>query len=96
MITVGNRSAGAQGEYIGRPTVLSNRFRIGRDGNRAQVIAKYREWLARNRHQPGVSAELRRLAVLAANGDLTLVCWCAPLPCHGDVVAEVLRSMVPA
>jgi len=31
-----------------------------------------------------------RKAVLALRGQ-TLICWCAPNPCHGDVIAKWLR-----
>lgn len=66
--------------YIGRPSKWGNMFVIGRDGDRAAVIGKYREWLLRN---PGLMADLHELR------GKTLGCWCAPLPCHGDVLAEL-------
>jgi hypothetical protein len=31
--------------YIGRPSVYGNKFEIGKDGSREEVIAKYEEWL---------------------------------------------------
>ena len=31
-------------------------------------------------------AELKRLAEMAKQAELTLICWCAPEPCHGDMV----------
>lgn len=31
--------------YIGRPSIFSNPFVIGQDGNRKEVIEQYREWL---------------------------------------------------
>jgi len=67
--------------YIGRPSKWGNPFVIGRDGTRAQVIKKYRDWLQR---QPGLLAALSQL-----HGK-KLGCWCAPLPCHGDVLVEML------
>ncbi len=66
--------------YIGRPSKWGNPFKIGRDGDRAQVIAKYREWLS---HQPQLLAQLPELR------GKRLGCWCKPLPCHGDVLAEL-------
>ena len=48
-------------------------------GSRAEVIAKYRAWIV---VQP---------ALMNALGELRsrdLVCWCAPLACHGDVLVE--------
>lgn len=64
---------------IDRATKWGNPFIIGRDGTRAEVIAKYEEWL------------LTRLDLLASLHELRgnrLGCWCAPQPCHGDVLAR--------
>jgi len=66
--------------YVGRPSKWGNPFVIGRDGTRLEVIAKYRAWIAQ---QP---------ALLAALGELRgkdLVCWCAPDPCHAEVLIEL-------
>ena len=49
MIRVVNKYAGVPSgghhEYIGRPSVLGNPYRIGIDGDRAQVIQKFRRRL---------------------------------------------------
>ena len=60
---------------IDRTTRLGNPFRIGRDGSRAQCIAKHRVWI---RNQPHLLAYLRTLR------GRDMVCHCTPLPCHGD------------
>jgi hypothetical protein len=62
-----------------------NPFLIGRDGGRAEVIAKYEAWLLDN------PALLTRLPELAG---LTLGCWCKPEPCHGDVLARLAAPHV--
>ena len=52
-------------------------------GTRAEVVARYREYL------------LLRPELLAALPELrgkVLGCWCTPLPCHGDVLAELAES----
>lgn len=69
--------------YIGRPSPLGNPFVIGKDGDRTAVIEKYRQWLWERikANDEAVLAALRAL-----NDDSVLVCWCAPLPCHGDIV----------
>lgn len=73
--------------YIGRPGPWGNPFVIGKDGDRAQVIAKYRAWLlARPSLVARARAELR---------GKTLGCWCAPQACHGQVLAEVAASDEP-
>ena len=69
--------------YIGRGSKWGNPFRIGRDGDRAAVIAKYERWLADQHHF------LRALDDLA---DRHLVCFCAPRPCHGDLLLRLANT----
>ena len=46
MITIVNKKTfKGNGIYIGRPSVLGNPFKIGADGNRHEVIEKYRKYL---------------------------------------------------
>jgi hypothetical protein len=76
--------------YIGRATPRvglarskwANPFVIGRDGTRDEVIVKYRVWLLQQPELMAVLPELR---------GLDLVCWCAPLPCHADVLLYLLQ-----
>lgn len=97
--TIGNRRTDTPqpGDvYIGRPSPLGNPFILGRDGGRAEVIARYRTWLQEQLAVgPGnpVHTALQRLLAAAERRPLRLVCWCAPLPCHGDVIAELLREL---
>lgn len=65
--------------YIGRPSKWGNPFVIGRDGTREEVIAKYERWLS----ETGKIADLEELR------GRDLVCWCSPLPCHGDVLLRL-------
>ena len=71
--------------YIGRNSRFGNKFRIGKDGNRDQVIAKYRRWLW-NRLKNDVKFEQ---AINELRGK-RLGCYCAPKPCHGDVIKAYL------
>jgi len=96
MVQVVSRRFGVQGGvqvYIGRPGVLGNPFKVGRDGSREQVIEKYRVWLWEAVQEKGaVYRELVRLAGLHRAGEkVVLVCWCSPLPCHGDVVKRAVE-----
>ena len=96
MIRVENRRTyKGEGEYVGRPSPLGNPFKIGNlDGNRMEVIGKYEEWLKRNDCTKQVTTELRRLTSLyKREGQLTLICWCAPLPCHADVIARYIKKL---
>jgi hypothetical protein len=66
--------------YVGRGSPWGNPFRIGRDGTRDEVIEQYREWLLYN---PELMARLPELK------GKRLGCYCKPLRCHGDVLAEL-------
>ena len=86
----------AQGNAIHRGTPLGNPFVIGRDGTREEVIAQYRPWL---RAQWKENGQPRALLIQLAReykeqGALTLLCWCKPLACHGDVIAEAVMALV--
>jgi len=63
--------------YIGRGSKWGNPFRIGPDGERASVIAKYERWLRGQHHLPRALDELH---------GHDLVCFCTPLACHGDLL----------
>ena len=65
---------------IDRQTKWGNPFVIPRDGDRDTVIRKYREWVVTQPHLVAALPELR---------GKVLGCWCAPLPCHGDVLVEL-------
>lgn len=71
--------------YIGRPSKWGNPFRIGRDGSRKEVIKKYHAWIL---NQPDLLASLPELK------GKVLGCYCAPFPCHGDVLAELADKLV--
>lgn len=79
--------------YVGRPSPLGNPFKIGPDGSRADVVAKYRQWLWREiqADSSAVRQELERLHALSQHGSLELVCWCAPQACHADVIARAIH-----
>jgi len=67
--------------YIGRPSDWGNPFVIGKDGDRADVIRKYRNWIMR---QPDLLARVKK----ELQGR-RIACWCKPEACHGDVLAEI-------
>ena len=96
-ITVANYKAGATGVSIMRgKSILQNKYHIGKDGTREQVIAKYRVWLWEQMQDPtnAVMAELRTLLQRARHepfNPLVLVCCCNPLPCHGDIVKKAIE-----
>lgn len=83
-----------KGEYIGRGSPLGNPFVISPGRSRAEAIETYRVYLLRNIEvqDPDIMRELMRLLTIAQQRPLTLVCFCAPMPCHGDIIKEALLS----
>ena len=72
--------------YVGRPSPFGNPFVIGRDGDRATVVARYEQWL----HAPEQAALLQRAISELRGRDL--VCWCAPAACHADVLLRLVNA----
>src|SRR5271157_3713828 len=83
--------------YIGRDYLgfhdegWGNPFHIGSDGNRKEVLLKYRAWIIK---QPQLLARLPEL------NDKVLGCWCRPnegfrgrLMCHGQILVELATGI---
>ena len=70
--------------YIGRPGPWGNPYVIGKHGGRAQVIASYRGY---------VTSTPRLMKQLPELRGRRLGCYCAPLPCHGDVLVELIEEL---
>ena len=91
--------------YVGRrnsahnlkASPLHNPFKVGLDGTRDEVVERYRIALCSNL-QPSaayggtVRKEFDRIVELAREGDLVLLCWCAPDKCHADVIKEAIEQ----
>ncbi len=60
----------------GNPFVLAD----DTDQERQRSIASFREWILTQSDLMGALGELR---------GKRLGCWCAPQPCHGDVLAQL-------
>lgn len=78
--------------YVGRPSKWGNPFSHQANtlakfkvATRDEAISKYREWIV---NQPELMAALPELK------GKDLVCWCAPLTCHADVLLELANQPV--
>ena len=69
--------------YIGRGSKWGNPFKIGADGDRAEVVAKHARWLRNQNHL------LRALDELAGKD---LMCFCAPAACHGELLVRLANA----
>ncbi|MGW2426065.1 DUF4326 domain-containing protein [Streptomyces sp. NPDC001709] len=85
--------------YVGRPNfqggwrlhghVLANPYRVGKHGDAAEVVERYRAWLA---ERPQLLA--RELPKLRGR---RLGCWCPEgQPCHARVLVELADQEVTA
>lgn len=72
--------------YIGRPSKWGNPFPLDGEDSRDRVIAQYERWLLT---QPELTASIGELR------GKVLGCWCAPRPCHGDVLARLANADMP-
>jgi hypothetical protein len=69
---------------IDRSTKWGNPFKMGRDGDRMEVIRKHMNWLI---EQDELLADLESLR------GKTLGCWCVPRPCHGENYIYLLEGI---
>ena len=89
--------------YIGRPSALGNPYRAlmktVQEHNRVCALYRHRLWeeIKKGILSP-VYLELLRILEIARKVGVSLVCWCKPLPCHGDIVKNALiylDSIIP-
>lgn len=73
--------------YIGRGSILGNPFRISSTLSRRDAIRSY-EAYARERIE--LDPTFKR-AIMDCEGK-NLVCFCAPLACHGDVIERLIAE----
>ena len=66
--------------YVGRPTKWGNPFTMTSEEDRDTVVDQYHMWIKMNHID---CSELR---------GKDLVCWCAPLRCHADVLLEIANK----
>lgn len=76
--------------YVGRVGLGSdgrfgNPYRIGKNGTREEVLEKFRKYF----YNRIATDDKFHLEVLQLKG-LRLGCFCAPRPCHADVLAAYL------
>lgn len=85
----------SDGVFIGRPSILSNPFIIDRDGDREEVILKFRKYFIEkflydlDYRQDALNAVMAKSKLV---DKIKLVCFCKPNKCHGDVIKEVIED----
>lgn len=101
MIEIKNYSKySGHGEYIGRynyyyglkASPLSNPY-AGRGDYESKLnqVKKFKKYLQSLPENSSQWKEIRRLQNIYKNKlKLTLLCWCDPLPCHGEVIKSAI------
>ena len=69
-----------------RHSPFANPFVMGAESQRQGVIDLYRTYIKEQIAQGRVNLEELR--------GKTLVCWCSPKACHGDILLELLNELV--
>jgi len=70
--------------YVGRPSKWGNPFKITREHSRQDVIGQYENYIIDK-------LACHKLDIAELRGK-DLVCWCAPAPCHADVLLELANQ----
>lgn len=84
MLVLNKRHGPQPGIFVGRPTVWGNPFKVGVLG-RDWAVAQFRAYaIERLQREPTWLDPLRRASAL--------VCFCAPQPCHADVLVELIEA----
>jgi hypothetical protein len=102
MIYIVNRSnfkrdSGDDVVYVGRPSLLGNPFKIDafKGMTREKVIRIYKGYFYRMLlTDDGFRREVLTILHKARAHHVYLVCWCAPLPCHADVIKEYVDTIL--
>ena len=72
-----------------KDSIFANPFKIGKDGDRKEVLQKYKIYIEDKLKSGKITKEnLREL-----KGKI-LGCWCYPLPCHGNILLEIIEKYV--
>lgn len=80
---------------IDRKTWLGNPFIIGEDGDRNEVIEKYKIYFDRKMlNDKEFKESFYQLAEDYKRYEtIQLACWCSPQKCHGDILKQALEEI---
>lgn len=90
------KAAGAVRIPIGRPSIFGNPFVLRNEEQRKSVIVRYRTYLTtKYKEDERFRHALEDLAnKVLAGQNLELVCYCAPRPCHGDIIKRAVELIL--
>lgn len=78
---------------VDRTTLLGNPYKIGIDGDREEVINKYRIYLPNMLNKDKrVRQYYSEIKEFAKSGDVILICHCVPNNCHALIIKEMIEK----
>lgn len=87
-----------EGIIVCHPSPMANPYRHKKDWSRAERIEAFRKGLEKEmRTRDGLRYRwMRTLAkrLALSSSSVVLTCWCAPKPCHGDIIRECILQLV--
>jgi hypothetical protein len=86
--------------YIGRGSPFGNPYShlpstyvCFRVDSRNEAVEKYKGWFESSLCDRSFMEKLNELAKKSISEDINLVCFCAPLRCHGDIVKAKIEEL---
>lgn len=76
--------------YPSESSIFANPYKIGKDGTREEVIAKYKRYMMKKINDDKSKTLKKELLALK---DKNLGCWCYPDMCHGNVLIDLIKSV---
>jgi hypothetical protein len=75
--------------YPKKSSIFANPFKIGKDGNREEVIEKYKIYMKENIEK---NKDLQNELLLLKGKNLG--CWCHPQLCHGNILLDMIDELL--
>ena len=70
--------------YVGRPSQWGNPYKISKSNTRTEVIERFEQYAKHKlKETPNWLEPLR---------GKDLLCWCAPKPCHADILLRLANE----
>lgn len=82
-----NYKSNSEYVYVGRPSIFGNPYTLIDESKREEVIQQYKQYF-----EEALQIEEFKNEVLKLKNKI-LVCYCNPLRCHADIIAEYLNAL---
>lgn len=86
-----------RGSVLGNPFTINNKDSLSNVGSRTKAIEYFKFYLdnklaAKNKN---ICDAMNKIYLRAKNGDVNLVCYCAPKACHCDYIKSLVEEQLP-